>query len=330
MGSLSAAARQVREYLRYGLTIPLPRAQERVLRAVLFIAPTLERVEDGRDLCPQDRQPFQRGAGLGLWERHDVRSEHRARIIARRVLFSVSATILSVLLLASPASAAIAFDAATNGGNSTTGTLSWTHTTTGSNRLLVVGFKGDSTLSLDDISGVTYNGVAMTAIYTGQTAGSDRFYYLYYLLNPASGANTVQITAFNAHYLFGASASYTGVQQSGQPDAMNSNSGTATGSLTTSVTTVADNSWVVMFGVVSNDDGTLAAGTGATERVATDFNAGALFDSNASKTPAGSYSMTWTTPGSSYNKGSLLVSFSPAGGGGATAPPTLSLLGVGK
>jgi lipopolysaccharide export LptBFGC system permease protein LptF len=35
--------------------------------------------------------------------------------------------------------AAIAFDAATNGGNSSTGTLTFSHTATGTNRILFVG-----------------------------------------------------------------------------------------------------------------------------------------------------------------------------------------------
>ena len=58
---------------------------------------------------------------------------------------------------------AIAFDAATDGGNVNPGTtLTFAHTCTGSLGLLVVGFNGDNIGGADDVSSVTYNGVALT------------------------------------------------------------------------------------------------------------------------------------------------------------------------
>lgn len=86
---------------------------------------------------------------------------------------------------------------------------SWTHTTTGSNRLLIVSIIMDPT---DTTSSVTYAGVGMTllnAISTGGTGTQSRI-ETYYLLNPALGANTVSYNlsgggsvtngAFAAHY----------------------------------------------------------------------------------------------------------------------------------
>ena len=56
---------------------------------------------------------------------------------------------------------AIVYDASSTGAETTSSPLTWTHTCTGSNRLLVVGISTAHALS-PNCTGVTYNGTAAT------------------------------------------------------------------------------------------------------------------------------------------------------------------------
>lgn len=195
---------------------------------------------------------------------------------------------------------AIAFDAASDGGAITATSLSWSHTCTGANRILFVGFNGDNSGGADDITGVTYNSVAMTlAVKKINPTSGDRNLYLYYLIAPATGSHTVTISASGSHNLSGGALSYTGAKQSSQPDATTTNVevSSASKTLTTAIVTVNDNSWSVLLeGCFDGSSGPIA-GTGATLRqldTISTFGAWGLFDSNAAIHPAGSYSMTTT------------------------------------
>lgn len=198
---------------------------------------------------------------------------------------------------------AIAFDAqsasAYSGPSSTT--VTWSHTCTGSDRLLVVGVYTTN----DNLTGVTYNGVSCTFI--GKINGTTDYIHLYYLLNPASGANNVVATASSALLGYGQATSYTGVQQSGQPDASNSSRSASTTSFSTSVTTIADNCWLV--GIIYGG-GTIVAGSGTTFRSQSVANVLGMMDSNSAKTPAGSHSLAATQ--SSSFMAMIVASFSPA------------------
>ena len=202
---------------------------------------------------------------------------------------------------------AIAFDAVTDGGFGTVAgtTKTFAHTCTGSDRILFVATAGGSGFT-DDITGVTYNTVAMTLVNKVKIPG-DRYIYLWYLIAPATGSNNVVVTTSTSGGFVGASAtSYTGAKQSGQPDANTTN--TVTGnSLTGTLTTIADNCWTVLAG--EQNGATPTAGTGSTLR--TTSQNPELFDSNGAITPAGSTSMTIT--GSSGNGMALVMaSFAPA------------------
>lgn len=214
---------------------------------------------------------------------------------------------------------AIAFVAAAdlgnNGGSGATYTASYT-VGSGSNRLLVVGVEGDLIAgdTSDPIS-VTYAGVNMTFIAHDITV--IRGIYLYYLLNPASGANNVVITFGGSHFILGTAADYTGVKQSAQPDA----SATATKGvdsnsfLTGTITTVADNCWAANFVGLQGPSGPATAGAGETRRAFDGtFATYAYFDSNGAVTPAGSYSMT-TNESSATEMHLIMASFSPAASG---------------
>ena len=116
----------------------------------------------------------------------------------------------------------IAFDASSAGVQTTTANnISWSHTCTGSNLILWVAVTEETS---DDITGVTYNSVALTALTKSGTVTGAGFSQLWYLINPATGANTVQVNRTGTTgRLTGCSASYTGAKQSGVPDAQNTN-----------------------------------------------------------------------------------------------------------
>lgn len=199
---------------------------------------------------------------------------------------------------------AIAFDTSVNGldNGGSAATHTWSHTIgAGADRYIFIAFEGDNTI--DDIASVKVNGVAIPLIVKAN-GSNDRWYYVYGQAAPAAGAATILITANSAHYLFGVSASYTGVQ--GLSGSTTTNGGAA--SLTTSLTTIVDNSWMVLF-AVNGVNTQPTAGTGATARQSGQFNAQGWFDSQA-VTPAGSKSMTIGGP---TLMGHLATLISPAG-----------------
>ena len=160
---------------------------------------------------------------------------------------------------------AIAFDAAANGRVTDT-SLTFAHTCTGTDLILFVGV-GIRNQSNDIVSSITYNGVSMTRVptngYVAETTGNDSA-YLYYLINPATGANNVVITISESQDMMGVSTSYTGARQSSQPDASNKSTSAGTDTITTSITPVASNCWAVTVEV--NDADFPAGGTNVTER----------------------------------------------------------------
>ena len=106
----------------------------------------------------------------------------------------------------------------------------WSHTCTGSQRILFVGVAVSANLA--SLASVTYNGVAMTRIITrqsnDQTAGG---VHLYGLINPASGTHTVSVTpstTVGTDYEAG-SVSYTGADQTTGWKNATSNAGSVSG-----------------------------------------------------------------------------------------------------
>lgn len=198
----------------------------------------------------------------------------------------------------------IAFDATGNGGTSSATSLTWSHTCTGSNRILFVAPQG-LVSGTDNITSMTYAGAAMTKIAQVQIP-TDRLLTLWYLIAPATGANNVVIN-FTGNFMTGLSSSYTGASQTGVPDASNTGSTTGT-SLTVAVTTVANNCWLV--GNLGNSSSTAVAGTNTFGRLIPPGQGNGFFDSNAAQTPAGSHSLQ-TTFGSTVPLGGVVASIAP-------------------
>ena len=135
---------------------------------------------------------------------------------------------------------AIAFDNSSSGTGSGT-SLTVAHTCAGSERILLVyvfsGYFGGG--SGDRVTGVTYNGVAMTLIKkVNHGTGGNEENYLFYLLNPASGNHNIVVSAsvsLDVSRLV--ATSYKNVLQSGQPDSFTSTGPTTSTSITSTTTT---------------------------------------------------------------------------------------------
>lgn len=189
---------------------------------------------------------------------------------------------------------AIAFDATSQGSNNT-GTLTVSHTCSGSNRALVVHCAKD----YNNISGITYAGVSMTRVVTGGSGGEASS--LWYLNAPTSGTNDIVASFTPTPALYITAASYTGVKQTGQPQETTSNQVTGNISLTID-TSPTDNCW----GVIGSKDQAngVTAGAGTTMRGT--YNISTLGDSNGAKTPAGNLTLTLNCPTGTHT-GCMLV-----------------------
>jgi hypothetical protein len=159
------------------------------------------------------------------------------------------------------------------------------------NRFLVVTIFTDS--SNDKVSGVTYNGVSMTRLYSRTDNTNSNRFYMYYLINPASGTHNI-VVLFNTSTLASALASsYTGVKQTSPVEAYGSNASGSSNPFVVSATVTTEESWLV---------GGIRANGGATEGTDTTFRISGGYgqynaDSNGGKS-AGSQSLQYSNDGS--------------------------------
>jgi hypothetical protein len=239
----------------------------------------------------------------------------------KRYIFGIGVLLLFSVLPAHSALAAIAVDG-TAGSNISGTSLTYSHTVTSSDHtVLFVGISGDN---VDNISSVTYDGVSMNLI-RKHISGSS-WLWLYGLLAPTVGTHDVTVTFATSQNIRAVSVSYSGVNQDltldSIGDTQNSNDGDT--SLTSTTTSVADNSWMIVLGGFQRPP---SAGTNSTQRVLVD-NATVFYDSNGVISPAGNYSMTYNF--SSCISGcmaSVFATIAPAGSS-TTTPPT-SITGSG-
>jgi hypothetical protein len=158
---------------------------------------------------------------------------------------------------------AIAIGTATDNGayTSDSNQVSWSFDAGGYPLLVVVraGYTGGTG---DDVTGVSYNTIPLTQL--GKVGLSNsRWTYLYGLLTPASGVNTILVTATNDHYLYGCAVSYSGVTAFGQVVTASEGT-TATDDFSLGLTTQYTDSWVVAG--IGSEDANFQGGTGTTLR----------------------------------------------------------------
>lgn len=189
---------------------------------------------------------------------------------------------------------AATLDAVSNGNaNSTSVTVS--HVCSGTNRLLVVGIAHNT----GAVSGVTYNGVAMTKV-DSKTQGNS-ISDLYYLLAPTVGTHDVVVSNGSSFNTFVECASFNGIG-SVQPDATVTNSATGANSCANTLTTTTDHAMhiaaysVDAYPVTSITNGTLV-----------NMWMGYTLD----VTPAASHSLTGNSSGGNNTWATVGASFKP-------------------
>ena len=213
---------------------------------------------------------------------------------------------------------AIAFDAAHVDNTQSSSPYTHTHTASGSNRFVVVGI--GYTASSQTITGVTYDGVAMTQRVSSAGDSASAYDHQFWTLkNPNTTANAnVTVTWTGGGNAFFYIASYTGVV--GDYDT-STHGPSASSPLTLTLTTGQSNCWTIMM---CSDAGSLpSAGAGTTNR-GTDAATWLFGDSNAAVSGSTSLQGTWTGGGGGAG---VMLSFSPTS---ASTSHTLSATGVGS
>lgn len=187
---------------------------------------------------------------------------------------------------------AIAFGGVSGASAASATSLTFSHTTTGTLRVLFVGIWVVSTS--DVVTSVTYNGVALTRVRAQQSASDSRYQYIYMLENPASGGNNVIVFTSSSVNIFAIAAHYTGAKQTDQPDNSGSHSsGVASTTWSDTITPVADNCWMVALVRPDSGRSDTAASSGTTMRLLQSSSI-AWFDSNAAITPIAAKTMTYS------------------------------------
>lgn len=166
----------------------------------------------------------------------------------------------------------------------------------------------------DGVTAVTYAGVAMAL--AAKEVDESQFnstVYIYYLANPASGSNSLTVTVSGTPYTSILGTAISSASATGQPDATASTDqeAGAPGTITTAITTVANNSWI--FGVAWSERNL----TDNTTLVARDTFSSAQFyagDSNGAITPAGATNCILNVSATAMPTILAVASFKPAGG----------------
>lgn len=219
----------------------------------------------------------------------------------------------------------IFFDTSAVSTDQTSSPLTWNHTiVSGPNRFLAVGIVNAAITSQPSTSAVTYGGVAMTkATSVQQGAITEKLEVsIWFLFNPPTGTNQISATfaTGTSPHAVGASASYLGAQNTNTADAVNSLVGTATGSQTFSVTTVADNAWIFYVGInIAGTTPTIAANQTSRQTLTlATSTAGAMRiqDTNGAITPPASTSGGFTIGAGAVEQGWAMAgaSFAPYSG----------------
>lgn len=206
---------------------------------------------------------------------------------------------------------AIAFDAAISAKATAASSLSFSHTCTGTERFLFVG-AGNSSGDLPANASVTYATIALTRPWAIQ---AQSFYRNsgHYLVNPASGANTVAVTWENIEDELAAGAiSFTGVDQT-TPVGTSATANGASGVPTVDVS--SESGGIVVDNIYGNGStATPTAGTGQTRRWGELVAAGAA---GAGSTEAGAATVTMSWADADWGEwivGALPIKAAAAGG----------------
>lgn len=197
----------------------------------------------------------------------------------------------------------LAFDATSNSGfQATTSNYSWNHTCTGTDLVLVVGVTAEENTNNANlpVTGVTYNGVAMTKANEQNTngGGSADLASQWYLISPDTGTHSISVThTGTVSASVGGAVSYTNANQTTQPDVagVGNKELTGTGTASVSITPTTAGCVIVDNIIGSGSTNALTEDASQTERwnvTATGNFVGA--GSTFQQTSAGAKTMQWT------------------------------------
>jgi len=212
---------------------------------------------------------------------------------------------------------ALAYDATTKQDSSGyVNSLTFSHTCTGSDLGLIVQIACRTGVA--DISGVTYNGVAMTASATAENTNVCGV-TTWKLIAPASGANDVVVSLGGYKLLTAVASSFSGANQTTLVEAVNGGNATYSDAPSNAVTTLTDGA-IVIDGLNLQGARTVTVGASQTDRSNsdhTDANLGQMVVSTEPQATAGSTTMShsWT---SGDNWAHVLLAIKPAAAGATT------------
>ncbi len=177
---------------------------------------------------------------------------------------------------------AIAFDATSTSGfvNPIVTSTSWSHTVTGSNTYLMVFGQTSVTGGASFISGVTYNGVAMTQLLSIQSSAALDYLWYFYLPNASTGAHNIVVSVNSSNYGQFVAASYTGVAQVSPIDTSGTTDlGVGSGNLTKTLSPTVTGDWFISGYAFGGGGSTNPTSSDSTRRII-DFSGAstAIFD----------------------------------------------------
>lgn len=217
---------------------------------------------------------------------------------------------------------AIAYDNVTANEQLSGSSLTFAHTTSGSDTLL---FAGTTDGGAVGVSSITYNSVSASLVGNVQIP-SDRSIFLYSLIAPANGSNNIVFTLNSSTTNWGGTViTYTGCDQTTNPEASGTDTASGVTSDTTSLTTLTDDAWLTAQ--CGYTHGTWSASSGTTQR-ANPAGSSGYVDSGGSVGTAGSYSLgqQTTRPGGT-NFAMVIAAIKPAA---AASSNIKSIAGVAK
>ena len=187
----------------------------------------------------------------------------------------------------------IEVDSVTQSCGSDTSTLSYAHTCSGSNGLLVVGVTLKYASHITSTS-ATYNSVSMTkSVSRGNTTSQGNGTIIFTLKSPATGSNTVAISGDAGEYISSGAISLKGVDQTTPVEATASAvNGSVNDTPTVSITTQSSDSLVIDCVSYGNS---ITTGSGQTDRWKQESCSYYGAGSSESKATAGAVTMDWTT-----------------------------------
>jgi len=189
-------------------------------------------------------------------------------------------TFFALLLTVQQVSAAVVFDASTKASTAGSTSLTFAHTiSSGSNTYLVVGVATGT----DVVSGVTYNGAALTL--KSKVWNLSTYVYYYERISPSAGAHNVVISASASVEILGIASSYTGVDLT-TPSTLSytianqnapyncpatANIGTNNGNVSRATGTITNTDWIVtvVAGYTTSTSGAINASTSANSTLST-------------------------------------------------------------